>query len=98
MIDFPLSAGEALTGSQVDRLLAILARAPKPLLVHCDGGADRTGIVAAIYVAAIAKRGEDAAEDQLSILFGHLPFSFAPGYAMDLTFEALEPRFGFFDS
>lgn len=97
-IDFALSAGRELTDAQVDDLLDILQNAPKPILVHCKGGADRSGIASALYLAVIAKAGEEAAEWQLSLFYGHFPFPFAPAWAMDETFERLEPWMGFPDS
>lgn len=97
-IDFGLSAGRELTDQQVDDLLDILQNAPKPILVHCRGGADRSGIASALYLAAIVKAGEEAAEWQLSLFYGHFPIPFAPAWAMDETFERLEPWLGYPDS
>jgi uncharacterized protein (TIGR01244 family) len=95
LVNFKMSAGQELTQSQAAKLLAILTRAEKPILIHCRGGADRSGLASALYVAAIAKQGERAAEGQISIRYGHISLPFAPAYAMDLTFEALEPWLGF---
>ncbi|WP_219928901.1 tyrosine-protein phosphatase [Palleronia abyssalis] len=52
--------------------MQVIRDAPKPLLIHCRGGADRTGLTCALYVAGIDGRGEDAAEAQLSISYGHI--------------------------
>lgn len=43
------------TFEQVDRALAVLTTAPRPLLVHCEHGKDRTGFVVASYRVAIEK-------------------------------------------
>ncbi|HSI41847.1 MAG TPA: tyrosine-protein phosphatase [Xanthobacteraceae bacterium] len=94
-IDFKLSAGRELTDAQVDQLVALMETAEKPLLLHCRGGSDRSGIASAIYLAAIAKADEAAAERQLSIYYGHFPIPFFPAWAMDQTFERLETRFGY---
>ncbi|MBS7543406.1 dual specificity protein phosphatase family protein [Ancylobacter oerskovii] len=94
-IDFGLSAGRELTQPQVEQLIALMRDAPKPILVHCRGGSDRSGIASALYVAAISKGGEAAAEWQLSLFYGHFPFPFAPAWAMDETFERIEPWLGF---
>ena len=51
--------------------------------------------MAALYVAAVARLGEGPAERQLSILYGHLSIPFSSAFAMDRTFEALEPSLGF---
>lgn len=97
-VDFGLSASRELTDAQVTRLIEIMRAAPKPILIHCRAGADRTGIASAIYVAAIAKEGEMAAEWQLSPYYGHFPIPFTPSWAMDETFERIEPALGFHHS
>lgn len=94
-IDFRMSARRELDQSQVEQLITLMDEAPKPVLIHCKAGADRTGLASALYVAAIAKHGEDAAERQLSIYYGHLSLPFIPEFAMDRTFEAMEPWLGF---
>lgn len=93
--DFRLSASKELTQGQVEALIAMMRNAPKPILVHCTGGADRSGIAAALYLGAIAKAGEYAAEWQLSPFYGHIPLPFAPAWAMDETWERIEPWLGF---
>jgi protein tyrosine/serine phosphatase len=98
LIDYKLSAKRELTSPQVEELLAILAQSKPPVLIHCLDGADRSGLVSAFYVAGVAKGSEYYAELQLTPLYGHIPFWFAPYYAMDRSFENAEPRLGFPDS
>jgi uncharacterized protein (TIGR01244 family) len=94
-IDYRMSARQELDQKQVEQLIYIMRSAPKPLLIHCKSGADRTGLASALYLAVIAKRGENAAEGQISLYYGHLSLPFIPEYAMDRTFESMEPLFGF---
>jgi len=47
--DYPLSAKRFVTSQQVEEVLDIVRKAPKPLLIHCKSGADRSGLVAALY-------------------------------------------------
>ncbi|NLS16104.1 dual specificity protein phosphatase family protein [Rhizobium sp. P40RR-XXII] len=94
-IDFHMSSARELTQQQAAQLIEIMRDAPKPLLIHCQAGADRTGLASALYLAAIAKTNESTAENQMSIFYGHLSFSFTRAYAMDRTFEKLEPWLGF---
>ena len=47
--DYAISAEHDVTPAQMDELLRIVATAPKPLLIHCNAGADRTGLVSALY-------------------------------------------------
>lgn len=97
-IDFRMSAYRALTLDQAHKLIALLRDAPKPILIHCKSGADRTGLASVIYLNQIAGKSEDMAERQLSIVFGHLSIPFlSPAYAMDENWEELEkalPRLG----
>ncbi|UDL94064.1 tyrosine-protein phosphatase [Lichenihabitans sp. PAMC28606] len=58
-VDIGISARSEVPEESVAKILAVLRDAPKPILVHCASGADRTGFVAALYRYAI--RGESAA-------------------------------------
>jgi protein tyrosine/serine phosphatase len=97
-IDFRMSAKRGITKKQAWRLIEIMRRAPKPLLIHCESGADRTGLASALYVAAVQGLGERAAEAQLSIRYGHIAAPFGKGWGMTVTFENMEPSLGFIDS
>lgn len=93
-IDFQMSAKRELTNDAVAKLVAIMKNAPKPLLLHCQGGADRTGLAAAIYLSAIAGQNEEVAEQQLSASFGHFGIPYlTPSYALDETWETYERNF-----
>ncbi|AWC25212.1 Protein tyrosine/serine phosphatase [Aminobacter sp. MSH1] len=94
-VDFRMSARRELTQAEAGDLIGILEQAEKPVLIHCKAGADRSGLAAALYVAAVAKLGEAAAEAQISIRYGHISLPLSSAYAMDRTFEALEPWLGF---
>jgi protein tyrosine/serine phosphatase len=87
-----------LTEAQAAELVQLMRDAPKPVLIHCQGGADRTGLASALYLAAIEKRSESAAKGQMSIIYGHIPLPITHAYAMDRTFEKLEPILGFSNS
>lgn len=97
-IDFAMSAKRELTYAQAGELLQLLRNAPKPILIHCEGGADRTGLASALYLAGIKRSGEESAESQMSLRFGHIALPFLGAYAMDRTFESLEASFGYSDS
>lgn len=58
--------------SEILALLDAFEAGPYPMVVHCLGGADRSGLAAAIY--RIAVRGEPASEAsaELSLWRGHL--------------------------
>lgn len=94
-VDFRMSAKRILSQTQAEELIAIMAAAPKPILIHCASGADRTGLAAALYLAAIAKSREAKAEAQMSLRYGHIPLPFLPNYAMTRSWERLEPLLGY---
>jgi protein tyrosine/serine phosphatase len=98
LVNFRMSAKREFTEERLTELVEILRRAEKPVLVHCTSGADRSGLVSALYVAAVAKLGEEAAESQITFWYGHLPLWFSPAYAMTRSFEVLEPALGFYGS
>lgn len=94
-IDFKMSARRGITKEEAWRLIRIMDQAPKPLLIHCESGADRTGLASALYLAAIKRAGEEIAERQLSIRYGHIASPSAKGWGMTVTFEDMEPSLGY---
>ena len=86
--DYPISAKRFVTRPQIAELLAIVRAAPKPLLIHCKSGADRSGLVAALYRYAIAGASPAEADRQLSLAYGHFPYLMSRSVAMDDSFWA----------
>lgn len=86
--DYPLSAKRLVNAGQIADLMALVRRAPKPLLIHCQSGADRTGLVAALYEYAVAGESPDEADRQLSLAYGHFPYLISRSGAMDDSFWA----------
>jgi protein-tyrosine phosphatase len=65
-------------GERFARILELLGRAGAlPALVHCTGGRDRTGVTAALILAALGVDDEDIAEDYAlsSVLLELAPIS-----------------------
>ncbi|MFT4151866.1 MAG: tyrosine-protein phosphatase [Paracoccaceae bacterium] len=91
--DFAMRASQVLTESRARELIALMQSLPKPLLIHCQHGADRTGLAAALYLAA-AGRGEAAAEGQISFRYGHVSLPVSAAWPMDETWEAMERPLG----
>jgi undecaprenyl-diphosphatase len=85
--DYGLSAYRMLTDGQISDVLGIIRRAPKPLLVHCKSGADRTGLVSALYRFAVEGKNAEEAEQQLTLLYGHFPYLTSRTRAMDDSFQ-----------
>jgi protein tyrosine/serine phosphatase len=94
-MDFRMLASKQLTAQEADALVAMLKDAPKPILIHCRGGADRTGLASVLYSQRIAGIPTHKAEQQLSLYFGHVGVPMlSSAYAMDLTWEMLERHYG----
>jgi protein tyrosine/serine phosphatase len=84
--DWGFGSGDELTLTQMDDLVALLRRAPKPILIHCLGGADRSGLAASLYCYAIEGETPEAAHRQLTIWDGHVPLIRPKVTAMDDSF------------
>lgn len=91
LIDFPMSDHEVLSAARIDALVRALAEAPKPLLVHCKAGADRSGLASALYLARIRHVDPEVAEKQISIVYGHFSVPWlSRAWPMDITWESVE--------
>lgn len=97
--DFAMSASVQLSQAEAGRLIALMRALPKPLLVHCRHGSDRTGLAMALYLAAIRGADEATAEGQLSLRYGHFAVPvLSDAWPMDQSWERLEPGLGFVES
>lgn len=85
-IDLSLSAGTEPDSARLDSLRLLLRTTPTPFLIHCEGGADRSGLASALYVLDELKRPPQEADNQLTFRYGHFPWVGRTG-AMDRTFQ-----------
>lgn len=83
--DYPIGDREEASIAEMDKIVQIIKDAPKPLLIHCKAGADRTSLASALYLYAL--KHEDDAEREISILYGHFPWFGSKTVAMDKSFE-----------
>ncbi|MFZ4542075.1 MAG: fused DSP-PTPase phosphatase/NAD kinase-like protein [Rickettsiales bacterium] len=96
-INFRMSAKRKLTREESLMLIETMRNAPKPVLIHCNGGANRTSLAAALYLAAITRADERTAQAQLSMRFGNFPTWLGSKSRMSETFEELEHVLGYDD-
>jgi protein tyrosine phosphatase (PTP) superfamily phosphohydrolase (DUF442 family) len=74
--DFNLLAGSEVSDQEMEKILATIQHAPKPVLIHCKNGADRSGLVGALYLYGLERQSADEAGKQLTIFCGHVPYFF----------------------
>ena len=86
--DYPLSSKRFVSSQQVEEILDIVRKAPKPLLIHCKSGADRSGLVAALYRFSETGVSAADADRELSLVYGHFPYLTSRSGAMDDSFWA----------
>ena len=85
-----LSATRRPNDQDVGKLIEIFKSAPRPILIHCKAGADRSGLAAAIWKVIIDKEPKSVAKKQLSIMYGHFPVGDTA--AMDRFFDRWSPE------
>ena len=86
-VNYRMSASRELTPAQMAELAQILRDAPKPVLIHCGSGSDRTGLACALYLFDAGYPAEAVAY-QLSLRFGHFPYLWSGSWAMDNSLKA----------
>jgi len=84
--DYPISSRRRVTPEQIADILSIVRSAPKPLLVHCRSGADRSGLVSALFLLDAERADPAEADRQLSLIYGHFPYLLSKTVAMDQSF------------
>lgn len=87
--DVSISDRHEVSGEKLNKIIAVLRDAPKPLLIHCKAGADRTGLAAALYCYVVKGEPAAAADEELTLRYGHLPSWLGLGTsAMDHSYWA----------
>lgn len=73
--------------TMLDALIEVLKTAPRPLLIHCKGGADRTGVSSAIVLAIEKNPPLSELKQQFSLLYGVIPFTGSIGPLLFSQYE-----------
>jgi len=80
LINFKISDKKIQSIKKMQKLINIVKNAKKPILIHCRAGADRTGLVSALYLYSIRDKNYSK---MLSLKYGHFPYLGSPTKAMD---------------
>lgn len=72
LFDIPMSACRFSSKHEITQLLALYDYAPKPILIHCYSGADRSGEAAALWALDQQGKNKREALRQLSFKYWHL--------------------------
>ena len=73
----------------VTQLMETMRTAPRPMLIHCESGSDRTGLAAALYERFLKEKPTEIAAGQISFRYGHFPWLGNRTVAMDRTYWRL---------
>jgi tyrosine-protein phosphatase SIW14 len=87
----PMEASK-FTDKEVIDALKVIASAPKPILVHCRHGSDRTGVIVAMYRIVFQNwTKEDALNELLNGGYGfHSNFKNIPEYIKNVNVETIK--------
>jgi len=83
--DYPIGDREGVSMEEMTKIIEIIENAPKPLLIHCKAGADRTSLASALYLYAV--KHDKNAKKEISIIYGHFPWLGSKTISMDRSFE-----------
>jgi protein tyrosine phosphatase (PTP) superfamily phosphohydrolase (DUF442 family) len=86
--DVTTSANRLPAPGEVRRLIEIFDQSEHPILMHCQQGADRTGLASAVYLLLYTNADYASARRQCSPRFGHLAIHTAA--SMDEFFDQYE--------
>lgn len=67
-----MSAGRLPHRKDILKLIDLFENAPRPILFHCQGGADRSGEASAMYLIDFMGKSKKEALKMLRIKYGHL--------------------------
>ena len=86
--DIPFSAVRLPSKENIQALIFFYQYAPKPIYIHCAGGADRTGLASAVWLLLKGKTKKEA-KKQLSGKFHHIMPETKP---MDIFIDIWQSR------
>ena len=88
----PISSSSAPSSEKLVNIITVMHELPKPFVLHCKSGADRAGLVSALYLIVEKKLPVLEAKKQLSFKYLHLDFTKTGilDYIFDVFLERLK--------
>jgi protein tyrosine/serine phosphatase len=74
---------------EIRKIIEFFSSMPRPVLIHCKQGADRAGLVAAMWKVIVDKEPKSEARKQLSLIFFHFPIGRTA--SLDRFFKKWQP-------
>jgi protein tyrosine/serine phosphatase len=93
-IDVGMSARRDPKDETIDALLHAFATAPRPILVHCEAGADRSSFASAVFAYVELGQSAEEAARQISLYYGHETITDRRKLAMRRAFDRVVARQG----
>ncbi len=87
--NIPMSACRLPSKEEIKELINIFENVKGPIYLHCQGGADRTGLATAIYMMLMQDKTNQEALKYLSIQYGHRKYK---NSAMDIFVKNWQGR------
>ena len=72
LVSIRFSAQRLPSALSLRRLIEALERSERPVLVHCQAGADRTGVASVLAAMVVGGESYETARGQLSAWYGHI--------------------------
>lgn len=72
LVDFQIRSRAAPSKEEILGARDVLQQAEYPILLHCKSGADRAGLMSALYMIVHEQRPVAEAKKQLALKFGHI--------------------------
>ena len=83
--NYSIGTSDIQTIKIMNKIVDIIKNSPKPILIHCKSGADRTSLATALYLYSIKK--DKIAPKAFSLEYLHFPWLGSKTKAMDKSFD-----------
>jgi len=82
---YSIGSSHIQTMKKMNKIIDLIKNAPKPILIHCKAGADRTSLATALYLYSTNR--DKIAPKAFSLKYLHFPWLGSKTKAMDESFD-----------